>query len=92
MSPYLSLEAEGEIKSEGQTCSTRYLMMVYIIEKRIEYSQQSKMENAFYWYTTLIERKLTAKTEKRRRVEDLLGCTMLNGFTERGDCQFKFIP
>ena len=46
-----------------------------------------KEENAFYRYKTIIGRKLSASTEKRREVEALIGCVVLNRFTELGRCR-----
>jgi hypothetical protein len=46
------------------------------------YYQQSKVENAFYRYTTIIGKKLRARTKEGREVEALIACIVLNRFTE----------
>jgi hypothetical protein len=55
------------------------------------YYQQSKVENTFYRYKTIIGRKLHARTEESREVEALLGCMVLNRFTELGRCQSELV-
>ena len=51
------------------------------------YYQQSKVENIFYRYKTIIGKKLRARTEKGREVEAVLGCLVLNRFSELGRCR-----
>ena len=55
------------------------------------YYQQSKVENAFYRYKTIIGRKLRARTEKGKEIEAVLGCIVLNRFTELGSCRSEFV-
>ena len=47
------------------------------------YYQQSKVENTFYRYKTILGRKLRARTERNRQVETILGCNILNKFLEK---------
>ena len=51
------------------------------------YYQQSKVENTFYRYKTIIGKKLRARTEESREVETILGCQILNRFLELGRCE-----
>ena len=53
--------------------------------------QQSKVENTFYRYKAIIGRRLRARIEKGREVEALLGCLVLNRFTELGICRLEFV-
>ena len=55
------------------------------------YYQQSKVENTFYRYKTIIGKKLRARTEESREVETILGCKILNRFLELGRCKSKFV-
>ena len=55
------------------------------------YYQQSKVENAFYRYKTIIGKKLRARTEDSREVETILGCQILNRFLELGRCESKLV-
>ena len=55
------------------------------------YYQQSKVENTFYRYKTIIGKKLRARTKESRVVETILGCKMLNRFLELGRCKSKFV-
>lgn len=55
------------------------------------YYQQSKVENTFYRYKTIIGKKLRARTEESREVETILGCKILNRFLELGRCESKLI-
>ena len=56
-----------------------------------EYYQQSKVENTFYRYKTIIGNKLQARTEESREIETILGCKILNRFLELGHCESKFV-
>ena len=51
------------------------------------YYQQSKVENTFYRYKTILGKKLRARTEESREVETILGCKILNRFLELGRCE-----
>ena len=51
------------------------------------YYQQSKIENTFYRYKTILGRKLRARTEKNRQVETIIGCNILNKFLEKNRCE-----
>ena len=51
------------------------------------YYQQSKVENTFYRYKTILGRKLRARTERNRQVETILGCNILNKFLENCRCK-----
>ncbi len=55
------------------------------------YYQQSKVENTFYRYKTIIGKKLRARTEESREVETILGCQILNRFLELGRCESKLV-
>ena len=55
------------------------------------YYQQSKVENTFYRYKTIIGRKLRARTEESREIETILGCQILNRFLEFGRCQSELV-
>ena len=46
--------------------------------------QQSKVENTFYRYKTILGRKLRARTDEIREVETILGCHILTRFLELG--------
>ncbi len=48
------------------------------------YYQQSKVENTFSRYKTILGRKLRARTECNRQVETVIGCNILNKFLENG--------
>ena len=54
------------------------------------YYQQSKVENTFYRYKTIIGKKLRARTEESSEVETILGCKISNRFIELGRCKSKF--
>ena len=56
-----------------------------------EYYQQSKVENAFYRYKTILGKKLRARTEDSREVEAILGCKILNRFLELGRCRSELV-
>ena len=49
------------------------------------------MDNAFYRYKTIIERTLRARTEEGREVEAVLGCIVLNRFTELGNFRSELV-
>ena len=59
------------------------------------YYQQSKVENTFYRYKTILGRKLRARSERNREVETIVGCdrrkstldNILNKFLENGRFQ-----
>jgi len=51
------------------------------------YYQQSKVENTFYRYKTILGRKLRARNERSREVETIIGCIILNKFLEVGRCK-----
>ena len=55
------------------------------------YYQQSKVENTFYRYKTILGKKLRARTEDSREVETILGCQILNRFLELGRCELKLV-
>ena len=55
------------------------------------YYQQSKVENTFYRYKTIIGKKLRARTEENREVETILGCKILNRFLELGRCESMLV-
>ena len=50
------------------------------------YYQQSKVENTFYRYKTILGKKLRARTEESREVEAILGGKILNRFLDLGRC------
>jgi len=55
------------------------------------YYQQSKVENTFYRYKTILGRKLWSRREDNRHVETGIGCNILNRFLEMGRCQSKMV-
>ena len=55
------------------------------------YYQQSKVENIFYRYKTILGKKLRARTEESREVETILGCNILNRFLELGRCESMLV-
>ena len=55
------------------------------------YYQQSRVENTFYRYKTILGKKLRARTEESREVETILGCKILNRFLELGRCESKLV-
>ena len=64
---------------------------IYTWRRNSGYYQQSKVENCIYRYKTIIGRKLHARTEESREVEALLGCMVLNRFTELGRCESMLV-
>ena len=42
------------------------------------YYQQSKVENTFYRYKTILEKKLRSRREESRHVETVIGCNILD--------------
>ena len=78
---------------KGTDMCRRYLLDEGVHQWRREsgYYQQSKVENGFYRYKTIIGRKLRARTEESREVETILGCKILNRFLELGRCDSKFV-
>jgi hypothetical protein len=55
---------------------------VFQLRRKAEYYQQSKVENTFYRYKTILGRKLRARNERNREVETIIGCNILNKFLE----------
>ena len=55
------------------------------------YYQQSKVQNAFYRYKTIMGKTLRARTEESREMEPILGCKILNRFPELGRCKSKLV-
>ena len=51
------------------------------------YYQQSRVENTFYRYKTILGRKLRSRREDNRHVETVIGCNILNRFLEFGRCK-----
>ena len=64
---------------------------VYKWRRESGYYKQSKVENTFYKYKTIIGKKLRARTEESREIETILGCKILNRFLELGHCESKFV-
>jgi hypothetical protein len=60
---------------------------VFQWRREAEYYQQSKVENTFYRYKTILGRKLRARNERNREVETIIGCNILNKFLEVGRCK-----
>ena len=48
------------------------------------YYQQSKVENIFYRYKTILGNKLRSRREDNRHVETVIGCNILNRFLGDG--------
>ena len=62
---------------------SRYLLKIledgiYSWRRESGYYQQSRVENTFYRYKTIIGRKLRARKEETRQVEAIIGCKILN--------------
>jgi hypothetical protein len=57
---------------------------VYEWRKESGYYGQSRVENTFYRYKTIIGKKLRARTEQNREVETRIACKILNRFFELG--------
>ena len=55
------------------------------------YYQQSRVENTFYRYKTILGKKLRSRREESRHVETVIGCNILNRFLEMGRCQSKMV-
>ena len=55
------------------------------------YYQQSKVENTFYRYKTILGKKLRARTKESREIETILGCQILNRFLEFGRCESMLV-
>ena len=55
------------------------------------YYQQSRVENTFYRYKTILGKKLRARTEESREVETILGCKILNRFLDLGRCESMLV-
>ena len=51
------------------------------------YYQQSKVENTFYRYKTILGRNLRARNEKNREVETIIECNIFNKFLEKDRCK-----
>ena len=64
---------------------SRYLLKIledgiYSWRRESGYYQQSRVENTFYRYKTIIGRKQRARKEEARKVEAIIGCKILNRF------------
>ena len=57
---------------------------VYEWRRESGYYRQSKVENTFYRYKTMIGRKLRVRTEQGWEVEAKIVCIILNRFLEQG--------
>ena len=55
------------------------------------YYQQSKVENTFYRYKTILGKKLRARTEESREIETVIGCKILNRFLDLGRCESMLV-
>ena len=55
------------------------------------YYQQSRVENTFYRYKTILGRKLRARREDNRHVETVIGCNILNRFFDIGRCKSEIV-
>ena len=64
---------------------------VYDWRRDSSYYQQSRVENTFYRYKTIIGRKLRARTELNREVEAKIACNILNQFFEMGKAESSMI-
>ena len=64
---------------------------IYTWRRESGYYQQSKVENTFYRYKTIMGRKLRARTEQGREVEAKIACQILNRFLELGRAQSEQI-
>ena len=60
---------------------------IYTWRRESGYYQQSKVENTFYRYKTIIGKNLRARTEEGREVEATIACGILNRFLELGRVQ-----
>ena len=64
---------------------------IYTWRRESGYYKQSTVENTFYRYKTTIGRKLRARTEQGREVEEKIASTILNQFLELGRPKSKRI-
>ena len=71
-----------EIQSKG----------IFEWRKTSGYYQQSKVENAFYRYKTIIGDHLKSRREDSRLVESILTCNLLNKFRLMTKPQSELIP
>ena len=55
------------------------------------YYQQSRVENTFYRYKTILGKKLRSRCEDNRHVETVIGCNILNRFLEMGRCKSEMV-
>ena len=55
------------------------------------YYQQSRVENTFYRYKTILGKKLRSRRDESRHVETVLGCNILNQFLELGRCKSEMV-
>ena len=55
------------------------------------YYQQSRVENTFYRYKTILGKKLRSRREENRHVETVIGCNILNRFLELGRCKSEIV-
>ena len=64
---------------------------VYKWRRESRYYQQSKVENTFYRYKTILGKKLRARREESRHVETVIGRNILNCFLEMGRCKSEMV-
>ena len=64
---------------------------VYQWRKESGYYQQSRVENTFYRYKTIIGKTLRARSEQNREVEAKIACKILNRFLELGRAESKMV-
>ena len=65
---------------------------IFAWRKNSGYDQQSKVENSFYRYKTIIGDHLKSRREDSRLVESILACNLLNKFRLMTKPQSELIP
>lgn len=55
-------------------------------KEEVSYHSRSLVENAFFRYKTILGRKLRSHSIENQKIEALIGCNILNKFTQWGLC------
>jgi hypothetical protein len=55
-------------------------------KEEVSYHSRSLVENAFFRYKTILGRKLRSHSIENQKIEALIGCNILNKFTQLGLC------
>jgi transposase len=64
---------------------------IHVWRRESGYYQQSRVENTFYRYKTILGKKLRSRREDNRHVETVIGCNILNQFLELGRCTSEMV-